>query len=119
MSEQLAYARLEHILAPLVAKGKERNRDENLEYNVLSSLREYLCLDIIRPEFTTQKGLRFISLFMEMMELLKNVDDDHLPIAILRTILTPGNLLTNNMKKAKEILKENTKENRATELPLL
>ena len=102
--EQQAYARLEHVLAPLVAKGQNRNRDENLEYNVLSTLREYLCMEIIRPEYTKQNGLEFISPFMDMMGLLKDIDDDMLPLAILKTLFTPGDVLVENMKKARVIL---------------
>ena len=104
MSEQRSYARLERILASLVAKGQDRNRDENLEYNVLSTLREYLCMEIIRPEYTKQHGLEFISPFMDMMERLNDINDDDLPIAILKTIFTPGDVLVDNMKKARVIL---------------
>lgn len=104
MPEQRAYARLEHVLAPLVAKGQERNRDENLEYNVLSTLREYLCMEIIRPEFTKQNDLAFIESFMDMMLFLRDINDEDLPIAILKTIFTPGNPLMDNMKKARVIL---------------
>ena len=102
--ERQAYARLEHVLAPLVAKGQDRNRDENLEYNVLSTLREYLCMEIIRPEYTKQNGLEFISPFIDMMELLKDIGDDILPLAILKTIFAPGDILVENMKKARVIL---------------
>lgn len=104
MPEQMAYARLEHVLAPLAAMGQDRNRDDNLEYNVLSTLREYLCMEIIRPEFVKQNGLMFISPFMDMMNLLKDIDDDSLSGAILRTILTPGDSLMDNLKKARIIL---------------
>lgn len=104
MPEQRAYARLERVLAPLVAKGQERNRDENLEYNVLSTLREYLCMEIIRPEFTKQNDLAFIESFMDMMLFLRDINDEDLPIAILKTIFTPGNPLMDNMKKARVIL---------------
>lgn len=102
--EQQAYVRLEHVLAPLVAKGQDRNRDENLEYNVLSTLREYLCMEIIRPEYMKQHGLAFITPFMDMMALLKDIDDDILPIAILKVISVPSNALGENMKKARVIL---------------
>lgn len=108
MPEQQAYARLEHVLAPLVAKRLDRNRDENLEYNVLSTLREYLCMEIIRPEYTKQHGMEFVSPFMDMMTLLKDIDDDNLPIAILKTIFTNGNALVENMKRARVILTDDS-----------
>lgn len=104
LAEQHYYARLEHVLAPLVAKGSERNRDENLEYNVLSTLREYLCLEIIRPEFTKQNDLAFTESFKDMMLFLRNINDDDLPTNILKTIFSPGNPLMDNMKKARVIL---------------
>lgn len=102
--EQRAYARLEHVLALLVAKGKDRNRDENLEYNVLSTLREYLCMEILRPEYTKQNVLAFIEPFKDMMLLLRNINDDELPVAILKNISLPGNSLMDNMKRARVIL---------------
>lgn len=109
LPEQQVYARLEHVLAPLVAKGKDRNRDENLAYNVLSTMREYLCIEMIRPEYTRQHGLEFISPFKDMMEKLNDIDDENLPIAILRTIFTPGDVLVENMKKARVILTDESK----------
>ena len=102
--EQYDYARLEHVLAPLVAKGGGRNQDENLEYTILSTLREYLCLEILRPEFTKQNDLAFTASFRDMMLCLRDVNDADLPLAILKTILLPGNPLMDNMKKARVIL---------------
>lgn len=109
LPEQQAYARLEHVLAPLVAKGEARNRDENLAYNVLSTMREYLCIEMIRPEYTRQHGLEFIAHFMDMMKQLKDIDDATLPIAILKTISIPNNALVDNMKKARVILTDESK----------
>ena len=109
LPEQQAYARLEHVLAPLVAKMEARNRDENLAYNVLSTMREYLCIEMIRPEYTKQHGLEFIAHFMDMMKQLKDIDDATLPIAILKTISIPNNALADNMKKARVILTDESK----------
>lgn len=109
LPEQQVYARLEHVLAPLVAKGEARNRDENLAYNVLSTMREYLCIEMIRPEYTRQHGLEFIAHFMDMMKQLKDIDDATLPIAILKTISIPNNALVDNMKKARVILTDESK----------
>lgn len=106
LTEQHDYARLERVLAPLVAKGSKRNRDENLEYNVLSSLRDYLCLEIIRPDFTKENDLKFTVSYKDMLLLLRDINDADLPMAILKTIFLPGNPLMDNMKKARVILSD-------------
>lgn len=50
--EQRIYARLEHSLSELVAKREGLNREENLQYNLFSTLRDYLCLELLSPEIT-------------------------------------------------------------------
>lgn len=102
-AEQRIYARLEDALAGLVAKGEGRNRDENLQYNVFSTLRDYLCLELLRPEFTEQHKLEFIKPFIELMRQLEG-GNEPLSIGILRDVLSPGSLLAENMKKARVIL---------------
>lgn len=102
-AEQRIYARLEDALAGLVAKGEGRSRDENLQYNVFSTLRDYLCLELLRPEFTEQHKLEFISPFMALMRQLEG-GNEPLSIGILRDVLSPGSLLAENMKKARVIL---------------
>lgn len=102
-AEQRIYARLEDALAGLVAKGEGRSRDENLQYNVLSTLRDYLCLELLRPEFTEQHKLEFIKPFIELMRQLEG-GNVPLSIGILRDVLSPGSLLAENMKKARVIL---------------
>lgn len=102
-AEQRIYARLEHALAGLVAKGNGRSRDENLQYNVFSTLRDYLCLELLRPEFTEQHKLEFIRPFMGLMRQLEG-GNEPLSIGILRDVLSPGSLLAENMKKARVIL---------------
>ena len=102
-AEQRIYARLENALAGLVAKGEGRSRDENLQYNVLSTLRDYLCLELLRPEFTEQHKLEFIKPFIELMRQLEG-GNVPLSIGILRDVFSPGSLLAENMKKARVIL---------------
>lgn len=107
--EQRIYARLEHSLSELVAKREGLNRDENLQYNVFSTLRDYLCLELMSPEFTEQHKLAFIAPFMELMRQLED-GNEPLPIGIVRAVLAPGNLLAENMKKAYVILTESSEQ---------
>lgn len=102
-AEQRIYAEFEHTLAALVAKGETRNRDENLQYNVFSTLRDYLCLELLRPEFTEQHKLEFIKPFLEQMRHLDG-ENGSIPAGILRAVFAPGSLLAENMKKARVIL---------------
>ena len=102
--EQCSYARLEHIMVGLMAKGVSRSREENLLYNVLSSLREYLCLELLRQEFTKQHKLEFVR---PLIDLVRQLDDRNEPLSsgILRAVFAPGSVLAENMKKARIILK--------------
>lgn len=102
-AEQRIYAVFEHALAALVAKGETRNRDENLQYNVFSTLRDYLCLELQRPEFTKQHKLEFIKPFLDLMRRLDG-ENESIPSGILRALFAPGSLLAENMKKARVIL---------------
>ena len=102
-AEQCIYARLERELAGLVAKREGRNRDENLQYNIFTTLRDYLCLELLRPDFTEKYKLEFIYPFMTLMRQLDN-QNEPLTSGILRDVFAPGSLLAENMKKARVIL---------------
>ena len=102
-AEQRIYAVFEHALAALVAKGETRNRDENLQYNVFSTRRDYLCLELLRPEFTKRHKLEFIKPFLDLMRRLDG-ENESIPSGILRALFAPGSLLAENMKKARVIL---------------
>ncbi len=102
-AEQRIYARLEHTLAGLVAKKEGRNRDENLQYNVFSTLRDYLCLELLRPEFSEKHKLEFIGPFMALMRQIDN-QNEPLSSGILQNLFAQGSLLAENMKKARVIL---------------
>lgn len=102
-AEQRSFARLEHTLSGLVAKREGRNRDDNLQDIVISNLRDYLCLELLRPEFTEEHKLAFIAPFLELMRQLDN-QNEPLSSGILRDVFAPGSLLAENMKKARVIL---------------
>jgi len=106
LSEQRIFAHLEHLLSRLVAKGGSRNHDEELQYNVFSSLRDYLCLQLLRPDFTREHKLDFITPYKEIIVRLEaqGTKEKNSSIALFQEIAIPGSPLLEAMKNARSIL---------------
>lgn len=104
---QLCFAQLEQSLETYMIKGENRSQEENLQYNVLAILRDYICLELLRPDYTRKNELEFIDPFKEIMERLKRGNSDSLPSALIREIFVAGNPLLKNIKKARAILEAN------------
>lgn len=104
LPEQQIYGRLERMLSTVVAKGENRTREETLQYNVFSNLRDYLCLQLIRPDFTLEHKLEFIAPFKEILGRLDNAGAGDSPTALLKELLIPGNPLLTAMTAARTIL---------------
>ena len=106
LSEQRIFAHLEHLLSRLVAKGGSRNHDEELQYKVFSSLRDYLCLQLLRPDFTREHKLDFITPYKEIIVRLEaqGTKEKNSSIALFQEIAIPGSPLLEAMKNARSIL---------------
>ena len=102
LGQQRMFGKLEHLIASLMAKGNERNRDENLQLNVFSSLRDYICLELF-PGIITETDIKFILPFTEMMEQICSENKD-LATTLINSLFTPGNVVMDNMKKARIML---------------
>ena len=94
------------MLSAVVAKGESRTRDETLQYNAFSNLRDYLCLQILRPDYTQENNLEFIAPFKEILVRLDNAGNGSSPSALLKELLIPGNPLLEAMQTARTILEE-------------
>ena len=108
LPEQQIYGRLERMLSTVVAKGENRTREEKLQYNVFSNLRDYLCLQLIRPVFTLEHKLEFIAPFKEILGRLDKAGVGDSPTALIKELLIPGNPLLKAMTAARTILESNT-----------
>ena len=104
LSQQRVFAKLEHLIAQLMAKGNERSKDENLELNVFSSLRDYICLELF-PGVLSNTDIEFIAPYTEMMIQIEGESED-MAKEIMSQLFTPGNILMDNMKKARILLSE-------------
>ena len=107
LPDQQIYGRLEWMLSAVVAKGESRTREETLQYNAFSNLRDYLCLQILRPDYTQENNLEFIAPFKEILVRLDNAGNGSSPSALLKELLIPGNPLLKAMTTARTILEAN------------
>lgn len=107
LPDQQIYGRLERMLSAVVAKGESRTREETLQYNAFSNLRDYLCLQILRPDYTQENNLEFIAPFKEILVRLDNAGNGSSPSALLKELLIPGNPLLEAMQTARTILEAN------------
>lgn len=106
LPDQQIYGRLERMLSAVVAKGESRTREETLQYNAFSNLRDHLCLQILRPDYTQENNLEFIAPFKEILVRLDNAGNGSSPSALLKELLIPGNPLLEAMQTARTILEE-------------
>lgn len=104
LSQQRLFAKLEFLIAYLVAKGNDRSKDENLELNVFSSLRDYICIELFSGVLSNT-DIAFIAPYTKMMA---QIESEGLDIAkeMMSQLFAPGNILMDNMKKARILLSD-------------
>jgi hypothetical protein len=72
-------------------------------------VRDYICFELSQPNFKKDTGIDFLNPFKELM-LHINGDEQEQAHQIVDALLKPGNVLMDNMKKARILLSEK-KEN--------
>lgn len=102
---QAACGRFERMIAQLKMSETTLTREERLQLNLFSNLRDYLCLELFKPDFTKDTGIVFLAPFMKMMEEISG-DEKQCAGQIADALLKPGNLLMDNMKKARILLNQ-------------
>lgn len=105
----VACAKLEHLIAGLKAYGDRLEREEKLQLSLFSSLRDYLCLELLHPKFKKEFGIEIVSLFVGMMNKVYG-DDRRCAQMITEELTKPGNLLMDNMKKTRIVLAQGNKK---------
>ena len=102
---QTACGRLEYLTAQLKILDSALTREERLQLSLFTNLRDYLCLELFQPEFTKKTGIAFIAPFVKMMDEIIG-EDKQCARQIADELLTPGNLLMENMKKARILINQ-------------
>ena len=102
---QAACGRFERMIAQLKMSETALTREERLQLNLFSNLRDYLCLELFKPDFTKDTGITFLAPFMKMMEEISG-DEKQCAGQIADALLKSGNLLMDNMKKARILLNQ-------------
>ena len=102
---QTACGRLEHLTAQLKMTETALLREERLQLNLFSNLRDYLSLELFQPEFSKETGIEFIAPFVKMMDGICG-DDKQCARQITDEMMKPGSLLMENMKKARILINQ-------------
>jgi len=109
LDSQMVCGRLEHLIAQYSLNSSLLNKDETLQLNLFSNVRDYICFELSQPNFKKDTGIDFLNPFKELM-LHINGDEQEQAHQIVDALLKPGNVLMDNMKKARILLSEK-KEN--------
>ena len=105
MEYQVVCGRFERLIAQLKMSETALTREERLQLNLFSNLRDYLCIELFKPDFTKDTGIAFLAPFMELMEEISG-DEKQCAGQIADALLKPGNLLMDNIKKARIVLNQ-------------
>ena len=105
MEYQAVCGRFERLIAQRKMSETALTREERLQLNLFSNLRDYLCIELFKPDFTKDTGIAFLAPFMELMEEISG-DEKQCAGQIADALLKPGNLLMDNMKKARIVLNQ-------------
>lgn len=103
---QKTLGELEHLIAHLKVKEMALTREERLQLNLFSNLRDYICLELYQPDFKDQTGIEFIAPYLKVMQSTSG-DEDQRAQQLVDILLKPGNTLMDNMKKARIVLSNN------------
>ena len=102
---QAACGRLEHLTAQLKMLDTALTREERLQLDLFTNLRDYLCLELFKAEFAKETGIEFLSPFVKMMDRISG-EDKLCARQLADELLKPGNLLMENMKKARILINQ-------------
>lgn len=102
---QAACGRLEYLIAQLKIFDSTLTREERLQLDLFTNLRDYLSLELFQPSFTKGTDLEFMAPFVKMMDGICG-EDKQCARQIADELLKPGNLLMDNMKKARILINQ-------------
>ena len=109
LDSQTVCGRLEHLIAQYQIDLSALKKEETLYLNLFSNVRDYICFELFQPKFKKDTGIEFLNPFKELMQRITGDEQDQAH-QIADALLKPGNVLMDNMKKARILLSEK-KEN--------
>lgn len=102
---QSACGRLECLTEQLKMLDTALTREERLQLDLFTNLRDYLSLELFQSEFAKETGIEFLSPFVKMMDGISG-EDKQCARQIADELLKPGSLLMENMKKARILINQ-------------
>lgn len=106
---QAACGKLELLTAQLKLLETALTREERLQLNLFTNLRDYLSLELFQPEFTKENNIEFVVPFVKMMNEIYG-DDKQYARQLADELMKPGNILMDNMKKARILINQRNQE---------
>lgn len=102
---QAACGRLEHLTAQLKMLDTALTREERLQLDLFTNLRDYLSLELFKSKFSKETGIEFLAPFVKTMDRISG-EDKQCARQLADELLKPGNLLMENMKKARILINQ-------------
>jgi len=68
-------------------------------------VRDYICFELYQPNFKKDTGIEFLNPFKELMQDITGEEKEQAN-QIAEILLKPGNVLMDNMKKARILLSD-------------
>ena len=106
---QAACGKLELLTAQLKLLETALTREERLQLNLFTNLRDYLSLELFQPDFTKENNIEFVVPFVKMMNEIYG-DDKQYARQLADELMKPGNILMDNMKKARILINQRNQE---------
>ena len=80
-------------------------KEETLQLNLFSNVRDYICFELYQPNFKKDTGIEFLNPFKDLMQDITGEEKEQAN-QIADKLLKPGNVLMDNMKKARILLSD-------------
>ena len=105
LDSQDVCGRLEHLIAQYQIYTPTLKKEERLQLTLFSNVRDYICFELFQPNFKKETGIEFLNPFKELIQDITG-EDKVLAQKIADALLKPGNVLMDNMKKARILLSD-------------
>lgn len=109
LDSQAKCGKLEHLIAQYQIDSSALRKEESLQLTLLSNVRDYICFELFQPNFKKDTGIDFLNPFKELMQHITG-DEQEQAHQIADALLKPGNVLMDNMKKARILLSDKNKD---------
>jgi len=105
LNGQAVCGKLEHLIAQYQINSSVLKKEETLQLNLFLNVRDYICFELYQPNFKKDTGIEFLNPFKELMQDITGEEKEQAN-QIAEILLKPGNVLMDNMKKARILLSD-------------